>query len=86
MPTCRIEVLRSAVKELRSLPKDAQIRIGRAIDSLASNPRPPRVKALQSDGKRLRIRIGDYRVIYQVEDDRLVVLIVKIGHRREIYK
>lgn len=86
MPTYQIEFLRSAIKELRSLPKDVQVRIGRAIDGLGSDPRPSGAKTLQGDGKRLRIRIGDYRVIYRLEDDRLVVLVVKVGHRREIYK
>jgi len=50
------------------------------------NPARPGAKALQGDGKRLRIRVGDYRVIYRVEDDRLVVLVVKVGHRREVYR
>ena len=82
----QVEFLRSAEKELASLPRDAQRRVGAALDQLRHEPRPPGAKALQGDGKRLRIRVGDYRVIYRVEDDRLVVLVVKVGHRREVYR
>lgn len=63
-----------------------QERIAGVIDKLRDDPRPARAKALQGDGKYLRIRVGDYRVIYQVADARLIVLIIKVGHRREVYQ
>jgi len=85
-PSYQIEFLRSAAKELAALPKAIQQRIARVIDSLSDDPRPPGAKALQGDGKYLRIRVGDYRVIYQVADDRLIVLVVKVGHRRDVYQ
>lgn len=85
-PTYQVELLRSAAKELAALPKAIQQRIASVIDNLSNDPRPPGTKALQGDGKYLRIRVGDYRVIYHVADDRLVVLVVKVGHRRDVYQ
>lgn len=85
-PSYEIEFLRSAAKELAALPRAMQERIADVIDKLRNDPRPPGAKALQGDGKYLRLRVGDYRVIYQVADERLIVLIVKVGHRREVYQ
>ena len=74
-----------AIKELRRLSRQDQRRIAHAIDQLAENPRPPGSIHLRNrDG--WRIRVGTYRVIYSIEDERLLVLVVKIGHRREVYR
>ncbi len=76
----------SAAKELDSLPrkKDRQ-RIVDRIRRLAENPRPPGCQKLS--GRNLyRIRQGVYRIVYSIEDERLVVLIVKVGHRKEVYR
>jgi mRNA interferase RelE/StbE len=81
-----IEFLRTAGKELAKLPVEVQQRIAARIDELKTNPYPPDVKALKNGGGRLRIRVGDYRVIYRLEVDRLVIVIVKVGHRKNIYK
>ena len=81
-----VEFLPSAARALAALPKDVQKRIARRIDALAENPRPPGVKVLQGGEGFLRLRISDYRVIYRIEESRLVVLVVKIGHRREVYR
>ncbi|MBI4492687.1 MAG: type II toxin-antitoxin system RelE/ParE family toxin [Chloroflexi bacterium] len=78
--------LLSAARELASLPKDAQRRIARRLDSLAENPRPPGAQALQGSERMLRLRVGDYRVLYQVEDAVREVLVAKVGHRREVYR
>lgn len=86
METYRIEFLRTALKELASLPQDVQERIKAKIDALQTDPRPPGVKVLKNGNGRLRLRVGDYRVIYCIEDDCLVVLVVNVGHRREIYR
>lgn len=86
MQAYSIEFLRTARKELASLPSNVQKRIAAEIEALKANPRPPGVKALKNGGGRLRLRIGDYRIIYRIEDDRLVVVVVKVGHRRDIYK
>lgn len=81
-----IEFLRTALKELSKLPKDIQQRIAAKIDELKTNPHPPGVIALKNGDGRLRLRVGDYRVIYRIESDRLIIIVVKIGHRRNIYK
>jgi mRNA interferase RelE/StbE len=77
-----IEFLRTARKELSKLPKDIQQRIAVKIEELKT----PGVKVLKNGDGRLRFRVGDYRVIYNLEEDKLIILIVKVGHRRNIYK
>lgn len=86
MAAYRIEVRPRAEKELAALPRDAQRRIVRAIDGLAEDPRPAGCVALRGGEGLFRIRVGVYRVVYLVEDDRLVVLVVRVGHRREVYR
>ncbi|MCX7021694.1 MAG: type II toxin-antitoxin system RelE/ParE family toxin [bacterium] len=56
------------------------------IEQLSPEPRPPGVRKLTDSADRYRIRIGDYRVIYQVEDDRLLILIIRVRHRRDVYR
>ena len=81
----RIEFRRKAIKDLHRLSRQDQRRIADAIDQLAKNPRPPGSTQLRNrDG--WRIRVGTYRVLYTIEDERLLVLVVKIGHRREVYR
>ncbi|MDB9316113.1 MULTISPECIES: type II toxin-antitoxin system RelE family toxin [Cyanophyceae] len=84
--TYKIEFTKGAVKELKKLPPDIRERIELKIQDLAVNPRPDGVKKLQSELSLYRIRVGDYRVIYQIQDDILLVTIVKAKHRREIYR
>ncbi|MFP2896961.1 type II toxin-antitoxin system RelE family toxin [Corallococcus sp. 4LFB] len=83
--TYTVEFLQSAAKQLAAVDPVHQRRIAKRIDALAMEPRPVGAEKLKGSDY-LRIRIGDYRVIYQVEDGRLVVLIVELGHRREIYR
>jgi mRNA interferase RelE/StbE len=80
-----IEFLKTAQKELFKLPKEIQERIAVKIDSLADDPYPADTKKLKNGDGRFRIRVGDYRIIYRLEDKQLVILIIKIGHRRDIY-
>ena len=82
----RIEVWPSVVRELEDLPKKVRARVGAKIDGLGQNPRPPGAKLLQGGGGYLRIRVGDHRVLYRVDDSRRVVTVVKVGHRREVYR
>ena len=84
----RYEVVLSpkAEKQLDELPRPMQRRITEAIEGLESNPRPHGVKKLEGAEDLWRIRVGDYRIVYTIKDNRLVVLVVKIGHRREIYR
>ena len=81
-----IEFLPTALKELSKLPLEVQQRIADRIDELKTNPYPPGIKALKSGDGRLRLRVGDYRVIYRIEADNLVIIVIKVGHRRNIYK
>ncbi len=84
--TYRIELRPAARRTLAGLAREAQERIRHAIDALAATPRPPStVKMHGSDGY-YRLRVGDYRVVYAIEDAVLLVLVVRIGHRREVYR
>jgi mRNA interferase RelE/StbE len=82
----RIEFKPSAVRQFSRLPESIQTRLARRVESLAQNPRPRGVKKLSGGDNLYRIRVGEYRVIYQIQDDVLLVLVVKIGARREVYR
>jgi mRNA interferase RelE/StbE len=85
--TYRVDLVPSAQRELVDIPLRDRKRIDERILALASNPRPSGVKALQGQkGTYYRLRVGDYRIVYQVQDKALIVLVVKIGHRREVYR
>jgi mRNA interferase RelE/StbE len=81
-----VEFLKTAEEELAGLPKEAQRQIVRKIEGLKDDPRPAGVKQLKSPEKFLRLRVGNYRVIYAIEGKHLVVLVVSIGHRNEVYE
>ena len=81
-----VELLPSAQRELTALPEDVQRRIANRIDGLREDPRPPGVKQLQGEDRLYRLRVGDYRVIYSIDGRRLVVLVIRIGHRGEVYR
>ncbi|MCI0403248.1 MAG: type II toxin-antitoxin system RelE/ParE family toxin [Acidobacteria bacterium] len=74
-----------AEKDFRSLPKGDQVRVGRRIQLLTDTPRPPGCKKLGEPGI-FRVRQGDYRVIYQVDDAQRIVQVLRIAHRREAYR
>jgi mRNA interferase RelE/StbE len=80
-----VELLASAAKALSRLDRSVQVRIARRIDRLAKDPRAGAFKLSGNDDV-WRVRIGDYRILYRIEDDRLVVLVIRIGHRREVYR
>lgn len=83
--TYRVEILRSAAKELQRIHHEDRVRIIDALQKLASDPRPPGSKKL-SNRPAWRIRIGSYRVIYEIHDQELMVLVVAAGKRSEIYR
>jgi mRNA interferase RelE/StbE len=83
--TYRIEISRRAAKAVNSLDKPLRRKILAAIDALSGNPRPAGCKKLAGQ-EAWRIRVGDYRIIYEVHDQVLLVLVVDIGNRREIYR
>ncbi len=82
----RVIISDRAERALDSIDKGLALRVLAKIDALAENPRPPGHKPLYGRGPRWRIRVGDYRVIYSIEDTELVVLVIEIGHRREVYR
>lgn len=84
MSAYRVELRPAAARALRKLDPQVQRRIQGAIGLLAQDPRPPGARALQGRPG-LRVRVGDYRIIYTVEDDVLLVVVVRLGHRRDIY-
>lgn len=86
MPTYAVEFLVSAEKALKRLPVVAQRRIVLAVAGLADNPRPTGSVKLAGDENAWRIRVGEYRILYEIHDRRLVVLVVRIGHRKDVYK
>ncbi len=76
----------AAERALKKIVQPTLRRIAKAIDNLGTDPRPSGVTALQGKPGLLRIRVGDYRIIYIVRDDVLTVLVVTVGHRREVYQ
>lgn len=81
-----VTFVRTAERSLRRVDRPVQRRLLDAIAALEVDPRPHGAKALQGPEGLLRIRVGDYRVVYRVEDDELVVLVIALGHRREVYR
>ncbi|HYQ73908.1 type II toxin-antitoxin system RelE family toxin [Cellulomonas sp.] len=83
--TYRVDIRPAAVRALRKVDHQDRPRIQAAIALLARDPRPPGARALRGrDG--YRVRVGDYRILYTVDDGVLVVVVVTLGHRREVYQ
>ncbi len=84
--TYTIEFSRAAERQFRALARRVQTRLKTKIDALARNPRPLGIKKLAGEDDLYRMRVGDYRVIYEVRDKDLIVLVVKLGDRKEVYR
>jgi mRNA interferase RelE/StbE len=84
--TYRIELTKAAVRDLTAIPKPMLKRLDACILGLADDPLPPGVKKLKNSDGMYRVRVSDYRIIYRIEQDILTILVVKIGHRREVYR
>lgn len=84
-PAYTIQVERAAAKLLRKLDRPVQARLVAAIAALAAQPRPTGVTALTGHPGLLRIRVGTYRIVYTVRDQELIVLVVHLGHRSDVY-
>ena len=85
MPDYRIEFSASARRDLKGLSKTVASRIALAIEGLRLDPRPPGCKKLRAGADTYRIRIGSHRVLYEVRDRCLLVLVVKVGDRKDVY-
>ncbi|MBI2320539.1 MAG: type II toxin-antitoxin system RelE/ParE family toxin [Chloroflexi bacterium] len=82
----RVEFSRRADRDFRALARQVQERLRQRIDALERNPRPVGAARLSAQDPLYRIRAGDYRIIYAVRDDILLVLVVQVGHRRDVYR
>ena len=84
--TYRIEFKRSAARVLKKLPKPDRRRIRDKIDSFAENLPDPVTTKMKGNNPFHRVRVGDYRIIYEINEDSLLILVLKIGHRKEVYR
>ena len=84
--TYQVDLSKRAKRQLSKLDSDTQASIGAAIDDLAVDPRPAGVKKLKGEETVYRIRVRDHRILYEIQDDELLILVIKIGHRREVYR
>ena len=82
----RIEFSPTAESQFKKLSKEVQARLKHRIDNMAENPFPRGVKKLSAEENFYRLRIGDYRIIYQVQGKALLILILKLGHRKNVYR
>ena len=86
MASYRVEVSATAERQIRRLARKDQIRVLRAVAALASEPRPRGCRKLRGYTDVYRIRVGTFRVLYSVEDERVVVIVLKVGQRKDIYR
>ncbi len=82
----RVILAPAAARQPRQFDPQVRRRVQAAIELLAGDPRPPAATRLVGGAGEWRVRTGDYRIVYEIEDDRLLVLVVSVGHRREIYQ
>ena len=81
-----VEFRPSALRQFRKLGKSIQKTIKPHIDALAHDPRPAGCRRLSGSDGLWRVRVGDYRIVYEIRDEVLAVLVVRLGHRREVYR
>ncbi len=86
MATYRLRITPHAARSIKKLPAGVRQRIGGAVEGLRAVQRPPGVEKLRGYQVRYRIRVGDYRVIYDIEDAIVTVVVIDAGHRREVYR
>jgi len=86
MASYRVELTRSAERDLRRVDRSQLVAIYSALERLERDPRPPGVKKLAGAERTYRIRVADYRVVYEIEDRVLVVAVIRIAHRKDTYR
>ncbi len=84
-PHFRIELTPAALRDLKALPKNVLRRVDRRVLGLADNQRPRGSEKLKGETDLRRVRVGDYRIVYKIDERALLVIVVRIGHRREVY-
>ena len=86
MARYEIEISRTAEKQLRKLPRADQVRVVRTMQALAGDPFPRGARKLSGYDDAFRVRTGQYRILYSVSERRLVIVVLKVGHRRDVYR
>lgn len=86
MTSYSVEVSATAENQIRKLDRPDQVRVLRAVRALAKEPRPAGTRKLRGYGDVFRLRVGSYRIIYSIEGARLLIIILKVGHRRDVYR
>jgi len=86
MSEYRVELSATAEKQFRKFQKPVQVRLAQVIRDLAKEPRPRGCRRLQGYDDVYRVRAGIYRIIYGIEDHRLLIIVLKIGHRKDVYR
>ena len=81
-----VRVARRAVKSIAGLPRKEQLRVSAALDLLSGDPLPPGCVALTGEDSVYRVRVGDYRILYEVIDTRRVIQVIRVSHRRDAYR
>jgi len=85
--TYRTELTPAAARDLRKLPRDVLRRVHAVLVVLSETPRPPKAQRLVGELREyLRVRVGDFRIVYLVDDDRLVVCVIRVRHRKDVYR
>jgi mRNA interferase RelE/StbE len=82
----RVVIEEGTARAIRKLARDVQRLVIARIERLAENPRPPGSRKLEGAGSFYRVRVGDYRVVYRIEDEALLVLVVRVAHRSDVYR
>jgi mRNA interferase RelE/StbE len=86
MASYKVRWKSSALKELKSLPSEVIARVIREVDGLGNDPFPDGIRKLAGTERTYRIRVGDYRIVYSVDGDQLIVEIIRVRHRKDIYR
>lgn len=81
-----VKLVPTARRVLLKLPARIRAQVAEAVGALAAEPRPPGCKKLAGNADYFRIRVGDYRVLYEVREREILLLVIKIGHRRDVYR
>ena len=82
----RLQIKPRAARQLRKLPESVRARLQEIMDALTQNPRPAGTLKMRGFTNRYRVRVGDYRIVYDIHDDTLIVLIIAVGHRGDVYR
>lgn len=84
--TYKVEITPAAKRQIKKLIQPVQLAIIERLEQLTENPRPPGALKMQGAENLYRIRVGDYRIIYEIQDQTLLIAIVKVGHRGDVYR